>query len=284
MTFKKDQIVYNRHGEQAKFVAANGDYFIVSLAQEIIFGDGERDIEYGPLVQWHNTDIFAAAPKAKLSDEIVTLQEQVAKLKSEISELQRNKREEEKEIAARKDRIKQHEKLKRLDDYLAGKITHYVIVRFGLPYIAEAAKEYANDYDNSRWENNKKLKLLTFFGNSKGDTEFNLSSYSDGSGSGVLVFPFCSIEEAEEKAKAMLEKRIAELLPSVNENSQLSIEDLIGLCDKHKVSLPQIMRDANTRFKVKCRQDTFNRAKLDFEKAQSELAALTNSQTEQNPV
>lgn len=104
------------------------------------------------------------------------------------------------EEKARMARITKHEQLKRLDDYISGKITHYVILSDSDIKIEEfSAAKCTSD--------KKQMRLLMLFGDTKGQLDWRISSYSDDSGNGNkhLCYPHFSYDEALVEVKGVIE-------------------------------------------------------------------------------
>jgi hypothetical protein len=110
------------------------------------------------------------------------------------------------------ERIKQYAGLENLDQFLAGKITHFVEHCYGPPKIKtfKEALEQTDDYGRRV----KDLKLLSLFGRSGGDLAWRVNDYQDGSGSWREMTPCLSREEALEVAR----KVFAEHEANVAEN------------------------------------------------------------------
>lgn len=82
-------------------------------------------------------------------------------------------------------------------NYLTGKITHILYIRYGGVEIIEMkdTKEVFTDW------NDKPLKLVTIYGKDNGDLQYRINYYHDGSGRDEEIYPFTSYEEAFEKAE-----------------------------------------------------------------------------------
>src|SRR5262249_25554574 len=107
---------------------------------------------------------------------------------------------EEREIANRQTRIRTHEALKRLDDFLAGNITHAVRARYSGISIGTFAEVFE---EGGRYD--KGVKLLTLFGDKKCGLSWHLNDYRDGSGSYTEIFPCTSLEDAKAVAQSKLD-------------------------------------------------------------------------------
>ncbi len=205
--------VYSRLGEKAEYVTAlpKGGHAVRPKIVLQYQGD-EVDESFDGLAEWH--EVFTSPPKGKLDEEIAALNAQVEKLRAEVAIARGEHTALDREIKARKDRITAHEKLALLDDYLAGRITHFVSreMHYGgstdtyrsiqISPFADAIKS------EDRW-NPKDLKCLILFGDSKGDLAWKLSTYSSGSNS-YEVTPCTSLEQAQTVARGFYEHELAQ--------------------------------------------------------------------------
>lgn len=178
--------VYSRSGAVAKYLAySNNKSHLVYPEIEIFMGDGEVESDWGNVTEWH--EVFLKAPREKIEAEIMQV---------------------ENEIRARKARVLAHDKLALLDTYLSKDgITHYVGTSYrGIDIVAfkDAVIDdrYAYNRDN--------LKLLTLWGNTKGDLNWCLSEYSSSNfDSHSVVYPCTSLEQARAEAQALFDEQIA---------------------------------------------------------------------------
>jgi len=85
-------------------------------------------------------------------------------------------------------------------DYITGKITHVVIGGYSPKLLTWEQFGKSDDYDG-------KLRLISIFGNDKGDLQYCVGQYSDYSGSKTAMFPFTNYEDAKAKLiELLLEK------------------------------------------------------------------------------
>ncbi len=175
-------------------------------------GDGDTDESYDGLAEWH--EIFLSPPKAQLDEEVAALNAKVAALRAEIISIHWERNALSEDIEARRGRIKQHSALALLDDFITGKITHYVSC--AMSYNREARHTIAIESfkeatcgSSSPYRSKDELKLLTLFGSSKGDLTWRLSQYSDGSGSYTEVIPCASLEHATSVARGLFDAEVA---------------------------------------------------------------------------
>lgn len=142
--------------------------------------------------------------------------EKIAELDSKIAEKQKELRETEQKLTAFKqeengllDRLKKHNCMKRIDDILSGKITHYAILS---SYTVKAVTD-----EKSTYESAGKYRLLSLAPSAwKGDIRWQVNDYSDGSGSDRDVVPCTSEEEAIAAIKTEIELQWSDWLLAAN--------------------------------------------------------------------
>jgi hypothetical protein len=194
-------IVYSVRGDAAEFVARSFDGYIV---RQLFERDGEPHV--GKPELWH--EVFTTPPLAKVHEKIAAAEKRLQELNAAITAARDQQRELDATEKDRLARLKQHEALARIDDFLAGKITHYVVESWsGIGMILDRTQAISGDEDRHGY--NKDTKLLTLFGKSNGDLQWRLNHYSDGSGHLIDVWPCASYEEAAQVATTRIEGEYA---------------------------------------------------------------------------
>jgi hypothetical protein len=169
--------------------------------------------------EWASGEVFLVD---KVHDQAPTAKQdaRLTKLRIEIDELYKTKSNLLEEIntakkseSARLARYRKYEALRHLDDFIDGKITHYVVKNYSTWEIEDINSAKKNEYDRGN------TKLLCLHGRSNGDLQWHLYDYSDGSGSHHEVFPCRSYEEALGRVCNELS-----LLESVNQYAVKSAE------------------------------------------------------------
>lgn len=140
-----------------------------------------------PTKSYHKDVTLLIAHAEQLRNEVKELEEKHWKLENDIRAGQRD-------YASKIDKLKRLPQLELLEDFVDGKITHLFYQCNYSPMITEFRKD-VDEY--SRGE----LKLLTLHGNTKGDLQWKINRYSDGSGGYTEVVPCISFEQAKEKAQ-----------------------------------------------------------------------------------
>lgn len=216
----------------------NNGLYLVELAY--VDEEGEK---YWDAIQTVER-VFDKPPTEAYAQEIVELEANKQRLQDAIYEL----RAQETHVRKRIEALKKYDALQRVDDFLAGKITHYVIwserAAVPVPRVSSVEAERCGDGNA-----HQPLKLLTLFGNAQRSLEWKLNHYSDGSGNYSNCLPCCSLEEAIEKARAIvvasLEKykneaqtnlRLAELLVQAAKAFDAPVPDgFIKLLNEQKI-------------------------------------------------
>lgn len=180
----------------------NGQYLIA----EALFDVDEYGMEeshYYPSSSLHIVDkVYDIPPKVKYFDEITELTKSIGALikqKVDIEQSISNLNKKEKYVL---DKLKNFDKLQYLLDFIDGKITHYVFIRYSNIEIVE--------YKNSQSEYSHEMKLLSLFGSTKGDITWRINQYSDGSGANTEVIPCLSYEMALEEAQKYINRMVSE--------------------------------------------------------------------------
>lgn len=248
-----EEVVYTESGMQACLVGKLDDgRYLVRL---ILDSTDEEYPFYGEL-RIVETVFYGEPPVPKyheritqLKEEIFQLTERKVNLEKEIAHLEKCK----KEMGIKYSSIKA---LERLDDFIDGKITHYVQdPDFRSPQIVDI-KNTESKYSK------KKLRLLTLFGESDGDLSWGLNRYSDGSGGYVTVIPCCSFEEAKDV--------FTELLSDLYEDKSMT-DHLLTLCKEYDIEIKPAWEAQVRNRKVNQLSEKVEKLASELEIAQNEL-------------
>lgn len=195
--FIAGQTVYLENGAACEFVAAHGSSFIVSPQMN---GDEDESFFGRPITV---SRVFAKPPVEIIEARCAQLLETEKNIREKLETDRRLEQAFDRNAKERAARFKLHKALERIDDFIQGKITHYVIkhehgggVKISTPKEEKCGDgEYTSD-----------LKLLVLFGKSNGNLEWKLSRYSDGSGRNYCDVWLCqSREEAMVIATELIE-------------------------------------------------------------------------------
>ena len=165
--------------------------------------------------------VYDEAPREKIDREVLMARNDLAALRVEASTLRGEILESQKGRKIIIEKLSQHEALKRIEDFLDGKITHFVKWQYGEGIINATDIKADSSCDRG-------FKLLTLFGRPGQGLTWQLNRYSDGSGGNEEVFPACSLEEAKE----ILQKKLYELKPGYWG------AEAIALAKKYGLNLP----------------------------------------------
>lgn len=266
----KNTIVYSRDGNRARFIAQVDDnYFVEPEVEYQSSFDGEMYSDWGSTTSWR--EIFLVPPREVIDASIAKLNKEYETLRGKINELHGEIMGRESLIAAQKKKFAQYEKLKRLEDFIDGKITHAVVVdinysSWGVITIKElGAALYENDEDRRY---NRPTKLVTLFGKSNGDLQWQVNQYSCGSGSSQEIIPCESREEAMEEAQKVLQKAFES-----HKEKKIST-DFLESARKTGLKLSEEMEKFINDCKEYDHQVKINYLKTSIEKSQKDLAAL----------
>ena len=187
MNIEPESTCYDERGNEYVYVCAVPGGHLVSAILE--FGGSYEEPPYTDFGKPEFvSEIYPAAPEHKRAEKIAELDIKIAEKQKELRVIEHELlvfRQEEKGLL---DRLKRHECMKRIDDILSGKITHYAILS---SYTVKSAFE-----DTSRY-NDKKYRLLSLLPSAgRKDIHWQVNDYSDGSGSDRDIIPCTSEEEA----------------------------------------------------------------------------------------
>jgi len=248
------EIKYLMDGSAVYVVETTSKGLLVERLYEGSHGDEIMSDEDHPFVV---PAVFDVAPTAIKDKRIAELDAKIATLQEKANELSAIDRHLKMKRAEADEKLARFDKLKLLFDFIDGKITHYVEVKYCDYDIIEFRKA-VSDSGNAR-----DLKLLTLFGQSKGDLHFGLNRYYDGSGSNAAVWPCCSHEEALQ----VIERQLLESM-----SARVS-ESYVKCADKYGIAVPAEYRQAVKDEKVKNLRDGMTKAAAAADKAEKELRA-----------
>jgi hypothetical protein len=274
-----EQIVYDIKGREALAVMPHPSsvgWLVQPIYESPRHPDEPPSSELGPITHW--PQVYPEPPVEKLHEKIRELDAQLAEKRAALREVEQTRRDIAATEAADKKRMealgKRSEALTRIEDFLDGKITHFVNTHsydwqddYGKGItITKASDEKCGDDKYSR-----DLKLLVLLGRSKGDIAWGLHRYSDGSSSGYSwVYPCCSLEEAQETAKRLTLRQIEKWQQDPAKNTAL-VDAIIGNGRAFDVEVPTEILAAKAEQAKKRKLEALEKARVAYEKAQKEL-------------
>lgn len=210
-----------------------------------LYEEPETGEELEDELQVISVPLFNHPPRQKVEAEFTELSAKVAAARKELSRLTQDVREAEKVGKARLAKLAQYDQLKRLEDFLDGKITHYVLADYGPPKIVTLAETKAEYSDRD-------LRLLCLFGTTNRSLVWKLNRYNDGSGCYTYVFPCCSFEEAKETADKIFADHFAG--KSVDGDSTHPQWGWLEAADKIGIPVPDEYRAALVKGRAESRE------------------------------
>lgn len=195
-----DIIKYDEDGAAYRLLSIVGDLRGKSwCVVEDMYEDEDSGDWYGE-PRLISQKLYDSPPTQKVEAVIAALQEKVESLRHERDRIKHELNELEQVYDDRKKRYSQHEALKRLDDFLDGKLTYFAILpEHGIDRVRVATVDELNKSDD-KFSND--TRLLSLFGRSKGDLAWNLNRWYDGSGRWQEIVPCVSYEDAAEVCRS----------------------------------------------------------------------------------
>lgn len=153
---------------------------------------------------WIESKLYAKPPVKVLDEEIQRKRAEVAELDKRRQELMVGATTAEREVKDRLAKLKKYKGLELVEDFIEGRITHVVIVDYSGPKVGKF-EDLAAYFDSDGWKRKQEgFKLISLYGRSKGDMQFRIHDYADGSGSSNAIYPFMSEEDAIAKRNELL--------------------------------------------------------------------------------
>jgi hypothetical protein len=272
--------VYDRNGRKLYFRRDLGDgTAIVSrwLQTEAWDGETESYVSDEPIIV-AQSGLYPSPPTEALAAEVVDLSEKITVAHNQLSHLVRETRAAEVEAARVKQALTALAPLRNIERFIAGEITHFVVVNenYSRDFYGEVAVETFETAMTRFGERGRAegMKLLSLFGDSKGDLSFRISQYGEGSGSWRTVIPCLSYEEAVAKAAEVLEMAWA-VFDTVNHSYRIG--SAVKSADALGLPVPEEIRAAWGQQIHTARLAAVEKAQEALDKAKAELAQVDRS-------
>lgn len=268
--FKSGDPVYSDYGQEAEYVAKISDGHIVRPIVEACSGDGEKSY-------WHICEpttwrhVFESAPVEKYNERLQALHAEIEAATVKRNSIQREAIDAEKDLAAKRREWAKMPTTEYLDDYLAGKITHFAKFSTYDPKIVAFGDEIYADSDERRSGTMRLLCLYGSIGKHGRDMKWFLHSYSDGSGGRSHVQPCRSEEEALAAIQAYLAKELVEIQKSSNKYGAMQ---LAKSCKKFGVTVPDDVAAEAAKQKEADKENAKKSAQKAFDDAVIRMKAL----------
>ena len=242
-----------------------GDDGVYEIGEEIICDN----------VYWVE-NVYDRAPTQKLDDCVKGFEKRIVELRKELFDLNENVLNAKKAEENRLKKYEQFKALKHLDDFIEGKIQFLVVISYSGVDICPIKDFYESD------SHGRNLKLVTLFGDSKGNLIWEINQYKDGSGSDKTIVPCLCYEEALE----CVQKQIDE-----GAGKKIWVYEAIEAAKKYKLKISNsvVVNEYNRRIKINKNEiDEKNKyiSKMDEEIAelQCEIDKLNAETSGQNEV
>jgi len=267
--FNPGDSAFTVEGQAVTFIAKVDDGYCVRPVFED--EDGQPYEDGTPIVVRH---IYSTPPTERLNQEVLKLNEQIAAKREELAGLQLGIKLTQKSIEQRVASIKRHEGLGLLEDFLEGRITHFVSKNYGPPVIQEFKKALETP-DEDRYARVRPLRLLSLFGKTNGDLAWGLNRYSDGSGDHSDVYPCLSLDDAKAKARELM---AAEFKEALEKNRGLSYWDRYqAAATAADMEIPADIKALNLREVIHNAQVNLGKAETDCQAWRARLQAASSS-------
>ncbi len=215
--------------------------------------------------------VFDKPPIGYIDKMVREAEEKLAEVLGRLESAKKNLRE---TVSQRKqlfDKLEQVPALRRLEDFIDGKITHVVSRQYGHIHIMPIG-EVICDSDREYRRNPKRLKLMTLYGEQPGNLSFRINKYKDGSGSDASeyeAFPCCSEEEAKQQAGLLIEEQLAE-------EKGYYREEAVKAADKIGHPVADSIRESVRMKQVEKKRKEVEEARQRLESAEKNLETLVS--------
>ncbi|RYF04564.1 MAG: hypothetical protein EOO77_29480 [Oxalobacteraceae bacterium] len=266
--FASGQYAYCRDGHKL-YVREVLDDARVLASPMMLFEDynGETDEHPSDLASVkYAKDLYATAPVSVVDGDVVKARADLADLQKQIGEARRDVLNAERDNAAILAKLAATPKFERLFDYLDGKITHFVVNNYYHAAKIMTWAEFAVYQEDKREQG---VKLLTLFGDSKGNTEWRMNHYRDGSGISSTCQPCCSFEEALAVAAEWIDAQWV----TFNEKRPDMLASAVASADEYGFPVPEPVRTALTADRVATQTRNIEKLETDLIAARERLAA-----------
>jgi hypothetical protein len=154
--------------------------------------DAEADLYSHPIIV---EEIFPDPPIAEKHKEVASLDKVISDKQTRLLKLQEELRKTEYFRNEQARYIARNEALQHVIDFLEGRIRYFVTITPGGQHDLLSFQE-TMEFSGAGFMNERGMKLLTLFGNVKGELQWGVNSYKDGSGLELTVHPFRELEAA----------------------------------------------------------------------------------------
>lgn len=176
----------------------------------------------------------------------------------------------EREIKDRLAKLNKYAGLEHLERFIDGDFTHFVVDEYSGYEIKDKATALSQD---DRYD--KKLRLLSLYGDTNGNILWELNRYRDGSGNWTHVYPCLSLEDAKAKVHELCEAKIAEWRAGKVNAYGLGLA--VKSLKRAGFIVPDDLASADQANKEKEAQQKVSEAQKRLDIANAELRAITGA-------
>lgn len=264
--------VYDINGRDGEYVGSLLGMHIVCPFYEC----GDDSAHRGDPEIWK--EVFPEAPVEHFNQQITDLQIQVAEMEQKLSDLKYQTQDAKKLEQERLEVLRRNKALKRIEDFIKGAFTHYLIHDWnGLRIIR---KEDAKGDDGARYD--KDTKLLILFGRSNGDLEWRINQYYDGSGTWHGCVPCISEEDAKQQASEFVQEWFQawrnkvphDKMPTLGRNYPPYLSTVVESCKRLGLPIPEDAAAALRKEQAEAAQANVEQYRKQLQDAEEKLRAV----------
>jgi len=264
--------VYNLSGHEGEYVGKieNGPYLVRPILE--CYNEDRSYTDLGHLQEW--TEIFDRAPVELIDGRISMKEAQLAEIQAKLDERQKEIRDTEQQYRVRLELLKKHESLQLLEDFMEGRITHYVLKSEygGKPSIMEVTKSVPTDRDDHDARYYKRIKLLAFTGKLHGDqAQWTLSSHSKYFWDSSERVHLC---RSYEEALVVIGKLCSDAWDELRSSDHPSPSSWIEIATKYGIAIPEDILTLKKEFALKSANEQIARFLKELEQRQAEYNKL----------
>ncbi len=263
--------VYLENGRRAWLVGSVGKRFVVRP----MWDGAEEWTEWEdepPAAETEIVDrIYDTPPQEAYHEEIKALRDRIRSLRSTLDDLMKEIRDGKRERDALIEKLAQIPALRRIEEHIEGRFTHFVVAGWNGPRIM--TREAALESEGAACSAASDTKLMVLLGKSNGHLEWHINQYRDGSGGwGSAVYPCRSEEDAVEKIQEIL-SALPERRPEKVEYG-LRVEGKVRAADEYGLEIAPWTREYLREISIATAKENLAEATEAFKKAQAAMRKL----------
>ena len=272
--FTRGQTVYDRSGLKYQFEEAlpDGRALVRQIFQADSYDGAEDWPAETPIIAYVG-GLASKPPVEAVDKEVQQAAAELARLREQIREAVNEIAEQERDAKRRLEALKQHPKLARIEDFLAGRLTHFAVLRspdYAPAVSIETFEEFARGDEDGRQA--KDLKLISLFGRSDGNLEWRRNQYYDGSGSWTQCQPCASFDEAKAVATDWLSSIFAGY--QADRQRAWTLESAVKSAEKLGLDVPADIRADLLAYRRRNAEQQLAKAEEDLANRRAALQAI----------